>query len=188
MCAEGNNLQSNCPIIFGQAQNSECLEQEFSITKENRQCKPCMANKTIQFQLIKNIWRSSKFQVPQARNFNLQKTRQCKPCVPNETICNPIVQEHLEKLKIPSASCKKFPPLKKTGITKCSERDNLQSNCSRLVEEAQNSKCLEQEFSITKENRQCKPCMPNKTIRFQLIKNIWRSSNFQVPQARNFNL
>jgi len=43
-----------------------------------------------------------------------KENRQRKPCVPNETICNPIVQEYLDKLKIPNASSKNFPLRKKT--------------------------------------------------------------------------
>ena len=81
--------QSKWSIIFGQAQNSNCFQQELSITKQNRQCKLCVSNKTIQ--LIKNICTSWKFQ---AQNFNCLKQeisvvkehRNCKPCVPKETI------------------------------------------------------------------------------------------------------
>ena len=69
ICAERNNLQSNCPRNDGQAQNSCCLEQEFSITKKNLQCKLCVANQTIR---------------------------------------NPIVQEYVDKLKIPTASSNHF--------------------------------------------------------------------------------
>ena len=76
-----NNLQSNCPRIGGQAQNSNCLQQEFSIKKENIMCKPCVPDKTIQFQLIKIIWISSKFQVPCAKNFHHERKQ---PCVPNK--------------------------------------------------------------------------------------------------------
>jgi len=67
----------------------------------------------------------------------------------------------------------------------CAEQNNLQSNCPRIVEQAQNSKCLEQAFSITKENRQCKPCMPNKTIRFQLLKNFGDTQNSKASR-QNF--
>ena len=40
-------------------------------------------------------------------------------------------------------------------------------------------------MSVTKEIRQCKPCLSNKTI--QLIKNIWTSSKYQLPPARIFH-
>ena len=40
-------------------------------------------------------------------------------------------------------------------------------------------------MSVTKEIREYKPCVSNKTI--QLIKNIWTSSKYQLPPARIFH-
>ena len=65
-----NNLNCNWLRIFGQAQNPNCIKQEFSITKANRQF---------------------------------------TSCVPSKTICNPINQQYLQKLKIPTALFKNFP-------------------------------------------------------------------------------
>jgi hypothetical protein len=93
-------------------------------------------------------------------------------------------QEYLHKLNIPTDSSKKFPSRKKTDIAHqaCLRK---QSATSRIFAQAQNSNCLKQEIYITKENRQCTPCKPSKTI--CKIKNIRISSKFQLPEARHFH-
>ena len=55
----------------------------------------------------------------------------------------------------------------------------------QVSKNAQNSNCFEQEFSITRENRKCKPCVPNKTIR--LIKTMWTSSKVELPRSKIFS-
>ena len=109
---EENNLQSNWSIIFGQAKNSNCLEQEISITK-----------------------------------------------------------------------------IKQTEQTMCAWQNNLHSNWSRIFGQAQNSNCLKQKISVMKLNRQCTPCMPNKTI-CNSINQIYicTSSKFQLPWAIFFSI
>ena len=125
-----NNLQSNypkivskfqCPRILREAQNSNCLEQEFSIIL---------------------MCTSLKFQLPSARNFPRKETDSAYH------------------------AC----------LTK--------QSANQVSKNAQNSNCFEQEFSITRENRQCKPCVPNKTIR--LIKTMWTSSKVELPRSKNF--
>ena len=115
---------SNWSRHFGPAQNSRCLEQEFSFTKENRPCKPCVPNKT---------------------NWFLND------------------EEYLDKFKIPSASSKKIHHKRKQAVqTMCAKWNYLQSNCPRIFGQAQNSKCLEQQISITKEKRHAR--LANETI------------------------
>ena len=95
-------------------------------------------------------------------------------------------KEYLNNLKIPTASSKNFPSRQETDSSHhvCLTKQ-FAIRFSTITAQAQNSTCLKQEFSITKENRQCKPCMPNKTI--QLLKNSWTSSKFQLPRARIFH-
>jgi len=82
MCAKRTNLQSNCPRIVGQAQNSKCLEQEFSNMKENRQCEPFVPSKTICNRIVKEQLDNLKNSKCLKREFSFTKeNRQCKPGV-----------------------------------------------------------------------------------------------------------
>ena len=70
-------------------------------------------NKTIQFQLMNNVWIRSKFQVPPPEKIPSRKNRHA--CLANETICNPIVQEYSDKLKIPQVPQQEISIFDKTG-------------------------------------------------------------------------
>ena len=93
--------------------NSKCLKQEFFITKENRQCKLCVPNKTIQFQLIKN-GQAQNSKCLQREFFPSRKKTESanNACLTKNPI--PIDNEYLDKLKIPNASSKNFLSQKNT--------------------------------------------------------------------------
>jgi len=166
--------ESNCPSILGQAQNSNCLEQEFSITREDRECKPCMPNKTIR--LIKNMCTSLKFQLPRSKIFSAYHT-----CLTKHSAIQ-LSKNSWTSSKFQLPSARNFPR---------KETDSAYHACLtkqsaiQVSKNAQNSNCFEQEFSITRENRQCKPCVPNKTIR--LIKTMWTSSKVELPRSKFFS-
>ena len=67
-------------------------------------------------------------------HFSITKeNKQCTPCVLNDTICNPIVQEMLDKLKIPDALSKNFP-----------SRNKIDSaNLTCLTKQSQWSSCMD---------------------------------------------
>ena len=153
ICAEQNDLQLNCQRTVGQSQISKCLKKECSFTKEDRQCKPGVQTKQSNFNWWRLFGQAQHSKCLKQGIFIFKVNRQCKPCVPNKTICNPIVQEQLDKLKIPNAM-QEFSITKETDsanqacLTKQSDSD-----WSRIFGQAQNSKCLEKKKSFTKENR-----------------------------------
>ena len=70
------------------------------------------------------------------------------------------------KLKSPPASTKFFHHARKKEIAHHACVTKQSSNLfSRIIAPAQNSNCLKYKFSITKQVKQCTPCVPNKTIR-----------------------
>ena len=76
---------------------------------------------------------------------------------------NPIDKEHFDKLNIPTALSKNFQLRNKTDSTNHAVLKK-QSSWSKIFAQAENCNCLDQKSSNTKENKKCKPCMPNKTI------------------------
>ena len=114
-------------------------------------------------QLSKTSTISLKFQMPWSIIFHSERkqTVQTMRAYQNNPI--PIDQEYLDKLKIPNVSSKHFPSRKKIDSANhaCLTKQS-NSNWSRIFRQAQNSKCLEQKISITKENRHT--CLANETI------------------------
>ena len=205
--------ESNCPSILGQAQNSNCLEQEFSITREDRECKPCMPNKTIRLiknmctslkfqlprskifsayhtcltkhsaiQVFKHSWTSSKVQLPRARNFPRKGTDSANHACHTKQSAIQLSKNSWTSSKFQLPSARNFP---RKETDSANHACLTKQSAIQVSKNAQNSNCFEQEFSITRENRQCKPCVPNKTIR--LIKTMWTSSKVELPRSKFFS-
>ena len=71
-------------------QSSNCLKHKFSITKQVKQCTPCVPNKTI------------RNPIDQPRIFHYEV---------KQTVHSMCAKEHLNKLCIPNASSKNFPSI-----------------------------------------------------------------------------
>ena len=120
-----------------------------SIMKESRQCTPCVSNKKICSNCSRIFGQAQNSKRLKQEISIFKENRQCEPCVPNKTICNPIVQEYMDKLKIPNTSSKNFPARNKTDrANHACLTIQSNSNWSRIFGQAQNSKCLKQEISI----------------------------------------
>ena len=136
----------------------------------NRQCTACV---------LRNIWTSSEFQLPQAtiflsiiaqaqkpnclnHKFSLTKLiKQSTLCIPNKTICNPIDQQsifHYEVKQTVHSMCAE-EHLNKLWIPTPSSK-----NFERIIAQAKNSTSRSQKVSILQENRYCTPCVRNKII------------------------
>ena len=115
--------------------------------KENIHCTPWVPNKPIQ--LIKNIWISSIFQLPQARIFHHERKQTVQTISALQNIL--IDQEYLNKFIVQTAVNKYFHSVYHVCLTK-QNATQLSKNSWR----SSNSSCVDQQLSIIKENRQCK--------------------------------
>ena len=114
----------------------------------------------------------------------------------------------MHNLKIPPASSKKFPKKTHSGHHACVTKQSP-VRFSRIIARSQNSTCLKQAFSSTKETTQRTPCVRSKTMsnaqpqnstclkqEFSITKEntLWTpcvrknctSSKFHLPQQRIF--
>ena len=87
-------------------------------------------------------------------------------------------------IKISPASTKNFSIWKKTdsGHHACVTKQSA-IRFSRNMVQAKNSTCLNQEFSITKENGHCTQCVLHKRICTPIFNNNCTSLKFQLPEV-----